>query len=391
MTSHFSTEWNAALQTLYGAVVDEERYIDFLDRVQHLIGAKFMVMGMFDPHDPARHVHRFSAPRSIGMTGAMEFLGLAAQSHSDGSDNMLAAGPQRILLDVDVYTDRDELQQRPTMKLLHEKYDAQHIGTVNAQPNNAWVDYFMFAHNSADFDNPERVREMVSFLVPHIGVASEIRRAFKLLETRYQAIFSALNFLRYGVALVLDNYEVMLTNEAFDQIVDAGDGLRLSNEKRLAGVTDEGEAALNAGLKEAIAAAGGSNATFRKTVPIERRGEEVPYIVDLAPFCDDVAGELNMKFHGALVFIVDPGQPSLLAHEGISAAFSLTGAEERVCRQLLDGQSNAEIAEANSVALPTVKSQVASIFGKSNVTSRADLVRLASKITPPIVEPDEKG
>ncbi|MEL7369820.1 MAG: hypothetical protein AAFN74_12960, partial [Myxococcota bacterium] len=121
------------LTSLYGSVVCEARLLDFLDQAQTYIQARFLVLGMFDPHEPERHAHRFSAPRSIGPEGALEFLALAAQSHVDGSQKMLDAEPQRILLDQDVYPGRVTLDERPTMKLLREKYQAPHIGVVNAQ------------------------------------------------------------------------------------------------------------------------------------------------------------------------------------------------------------------------------------------------------------------
>ena len=386
MELKFTQEWNSTLQTLYSAVVNEERYIDFMDQTQRLIEARFMVLGMFDPHDPQRHLHRFAAPRAIGLEGAMEFLGLAAQYHSDGSDKMLAAGPQKVILDVDIYEDREELEARSTMKLLREKYDATHIGTVNAQPNNAWVDYFMFAHNKEQFTKPEKVRAAASFFVPHIGIASEIRRAFKLLEQRYQAIFGALNFLRYGVALVLDTGEVLLTNQSFDAMLEERNGLRVSSDKKLAAIAEGMDPDFQKALSETIAAAEGGNTRFRKTVAIHRSNGATPYIMDLAPFCDDISGELNLSVSGALLFMIDPDQPTVLSHRGLSAAFSFTEAEDNVCRQVLDGRTNSEIAETNNVALQTVKSQVSSVFSKARVTDRASLMRLASKISPPIAD-----
>ena len=389
MAIQFNKRWNASLQMLYGAVVDEDRYIDFLDHMQKLIEARFLVLGMFDPHDPERNAHRFSAPRAIGFEGAAEFLGLAAQSHTDGSDSMLDAGPREILLDFEVYSDRETLDARPTMKLLREKYDAQHIGVVNAQANKAWVDYLMFAHHQDDFQEAEKIRDAVNFFVPHIGVASEIRRAFAQLQRRYQAVFSALNFLRYGVALIIENGETLLTNQTFDAMLDRKDGLVLSSNKKLSAVSTETDGVFQKGLLDAIGAARGGNTSFRETCAIERLSDATPYILDFAPFCDEVSGELNQQIFGALLFMVDPDEAGVLSHKGLSTAFGFTQAEDIVCRQVLDGFSNNDIADANNVALPTVKSQVSSIFAKSRVSDRAGLTRLASKVTPPLIDPDE--
>ena len=383
--------WRDALTALYGSAVDEGRYVDFLDQTQQLIGSRFLVLGMFDPHDPGRHVHRFAAPTTIGVEGAATFLGLAAESHADGSDSMLAVEPQRVLLDKDVYDDRDALDQRPTMKHLRETYDATHIGVVNAQANGAWVDYMMFAHNDAEFGDPEGLRALVGELAPHIGVASEIRRAFRLLEQRYQAVFAALNHLRYGVALILDNGEMLLCNATFDAMLAERDGLRLAADRRLRCADARAEDAFENGLRETLAAARGRRRDYRKTVSLPRANGATSYILDFAPFTDEVSGELNVNIEGALLFLVDPEQSSVISHQGLSTAFGLTTAENVVCRQVLDGRSNSEIAETNGTALPTVKSQVSSIFAKTRVSDRAGLMRLASKVSPPLAESEDNG
>lgn len=57
---------------------------------------------------------------------------------------------------------------------------------------------------------------------------------------------------------------------------------------------------------------------------------------------------------------------------------TLTTAEQEVCALLLAGCSNAEIARARGSAVRTIANQIASIFRKLDVSSRAELAaRLA--------------
>ena len=387
MEKVFDERWSTALKSLYKSVVKEENYVDFLDQVQSLTQARFLILGMFDPHN-RQHVHRFAAPSAIGTAGAAEYLALAAQSHEDGMRKMLSAGPQNVVLDIDVYDNLEQLEDLPTMKHLREKYAANHIASVNAQPNNAWVDYVMLAHDDAPYKNPEAVRASIEYFVPHIGVASEIRRAFTLLEERYKAIFAALDYLRYGVALVLDTGEMLLSNSAFDRIVETRTGLRLTGDRKLVANSEESNAQFQTTLAETLQAAKGEQPNYRKTIAIDRADSLTPFILDFVPFCDDIAGELNVKVEGALLFMVNPENPAILSHDGLSAAFQFTPAETKVCRQVMDGYSNMDIADANDVTLPTVKSQVSAIFSKTRVTNRSGLMRLASKVTPPLKEPE---
>lgn len=53
---------------------------------------------------------------------------------------------------------------------------------------------------------------------------------------------------------------------------------------------------------------------------------------------------------------------------------SLTPAEQAVVRQIVDGQSNAVIALARGTSIRTVANQIAAIFEKVGVSSRAELV-----------------
>lgn len=60
------------------------------------------------------------------------------------------------------------------------------------------------------------------------------------------------------------------------------------------------------------------------------------------------------------------------------ASPSLTNAERAVMALLLEGKSNAEIAKARKTAVRTVANQVASLFRKYGVGSRAEL---AARVT----------
>lgn len=52
----------------------------------------------------------------------------------------------------------------------------------------------------------------------------------------------------------------------------------------------------------------------------------------------------------------------------------LTPAEQAVVRAILDGESNAAIARARGTSTRTVANQIAAIFDKIGVSSRAELV-----------------
>jgi DNA-binding CsgD family transcriptional regulator len=86
----------------------------------------------------------------------------------------------------------------------------------------------------------------------------------------------------------------------------------------------------------------------------------------------------------AAIFIAEAGMDPLPAIEALSALFGLTPAEKRVATHIAQGRTRAEIAVAQGVSDGTVKSQLDSIFGKTETGNQRDLQNLIRDLTPPL-------
>jgi DNA-binding CsgD family transcriptional regulator len=81
----------------------------------------------------------------------------------------------------------------------------------------------------------------------------------------------------------------------------------------------------------------------------------------------------------AMVLIEDPAISSVAARtESARAAYGLTAAELRVARRLIEGLTLAEIAAVDGVSPLTVRSQLKSIFAKTDTRRQAEVVRKLS-------------
>jgi len=60
----------------------------------------------------------------------------------------------------------------------------------------------------------------------------------------------------------------------------------------------------------------------------------------------------------------------------VADLFGLSPAEVRVLALLLEGHAAADIASRTSTSMPTVRTHIRGIFGKTGVTRQVDLVRL---------------
>jgi DNA-binding CsgD family transcriptional regulator len=77
----------------------------------------------------------------------------------------------------------------------------------------------------------------------------------------------------------------------------------------------------------------------------------------------------------AAIFITDPEQLVEPSREVLRRLYGVTPAEHRLAALLVQGQSLRQAAEIRQVTIATARSQLKSIFRKTNVCSQNQLVR----------------
>ena len=85
----------------------------------------------------------------------------------------------------------------------------------------------------------------------------------------------------------------------------------------------------------------------------------------------------------AIVCLIFPlGRRRIASVRQLIALFGLSPAEARLARALCHGETLEEYAEAQSVKLPTVKTQLRAVFAKTQTDRQVVLVSLISSIPP---------
>jgi DNA-binding CsgD family transcriptional regulator len=110
-------------------------------------------------------------------------------------------------------------------------------------------------------------------------------------------------------------------------------------------------------------------------------GVPARYTILLQPSRGRGAGDSNAP-HAIVCLIFPLGRRRIASARQLIALFGLSPAEARLARALCHGETLEEYAEAQSVKLPTVKTQLRAVFAKTQTDRQVALVSLISSIPP---------
>ena len=222
-------------------------------------------------------------------------------------------------------------------------------------------------HHVADFSNDHVA--LMRRLVPHLQRAVLVRRELGIHDLATVAAWEALE--RSGIALMtLDRLgQAVLITGCARQLCDRADGLRLTGSG-LRALDPTADAALQ--RAQALARFGGAAIPIL-TVP---RTFGKPYRVLIVGIPPIDAAEPGPS---VLVLIRAP-DVHVPPHLGLlRELFGLTFAETRLVHTLIGGDTVQDHADRTDTRLHTVRSQLRSVFEKTDTASQAALCRLVAR------------
>jgi DNA-binding CsgD family transcriptional regulator len=212
--------------------------------------------------------------------------------------------------------------------------------------------------------------QLLSLLVPHIQRAFGIHFRLAALRGRSAGVERALDKLHFGIVFVNSAQSVLIMNERAQQCIRLADGLRLRGNKLSLTAPSESsrfESVLAAATKTGSAGGFSAGGTMLAT---RRRGR--PLCITVAPLrSSGLATDA-----AAVVFIADPDGNIELPADLLRRSYKLTQAESRLTLLLVEGHSVKDAASVLQVSLNTAKTQLKSIFVKTQVRRQAELVKL---------------
>lgn len=226
--------------------------------------------------------------------------------------------------------------------------------------------------------SPE-IKAKFDLLLPHIQRAMQLR--LRALESGRQAAIglAGLSTLTFAVIICDGNAAVEFANPAAEQMAASGSGLRIARRSdgatlQLTTRTQE----LHSLVRNA--ASGGAGGAMR----IDSPGETLLILVAPLPGNHDLAATFGSR---VMVSIKGTGLDGRPSKTHLAALFNFTATESVLALALMSSKSIDEIAVERGVKIPTLRTQLASMFAKTGTDNQRDLVRLLGTI--PQVQSDK--
>lgn len=218
-------------------------------------------------------------------------------------------------------------------------------------------------------------KEAVSLLrdlVPHL------RRALRL-QARLEGgagplTLALLDQLPWGVFFIDASFRIVQVNSAGEEILRQRDGLMCLGGRLLA-VSRMDHSRLQAALARAIGAEPRSGSDLAIARPSGLRA----WLVSLAPLGARFHGLFSVSSARVFLHVVDPETRPRSEEERLQAFYCLTRAETRLAVDLLRDLSLANIAELRGLSLETIRSQLKSVFAKTQTNRQSELSALLAR------------
>ncbi len=234
-----------------------------------------------------------------------------------------------------------------------------------------------------NFNRPKRAGQfgrteidIATALHSHLIRAFKLARVFEAPRAMGEAALAALDQSTKGLFILDGVGRLLHANRAGQAIVRRSQALVLV-AGRLAGAN----AGASRALEALILAAASPDPAIRAggSMALPAPDGRAPLSVTVAPL---QAARWPMVTSGpsVLACVTDLEAELDVSEARLRELFALTAAEARVARSLLLGKRPQQVAQASGVSVTTVRSQLASIFGKTGAADQAELSRLLMRI-----------
>ena len=212
--------------------------------------------------------------------------------------------------------------------------------------------------------------KLLECLMPHLRHALQLQHRITSQMQLANSIHQSLDQLPYGVILIRANMRIDYCNKKANDILDETNSLIINND-RLHTNKKESDLKLQTSIRECIR---NSDNNKKSSFVIDNKHSLLQLY--FYPFRKNSSlnndGTAPVR---AAIFILDSSNISLPSANEISQILGISKAQSVLARGLYEGKDINQLSEERGVTVNTTRSQTKSIFKKTGVHSKSQLIR----------------
>ncbi|HSW20853.1 MAG TPA: helix-turn-helix transcriptional regulator [Ramlibacter sp.] len=211
-------------------------------------------------------------------------------------------------------------------------------------------------------------------LLPHLKRAVTLHAHIDRSESERELYASAVDRLMICTIILDEHGRILQTNQVADELLRAGDGLRIRGSALEAAYPTE-HRELQRLVKGALFARLRPDAAIVEAMAVTRPsgGSSLGVVVRGVPPSEWSEGRRRPS---VVVFVRDPQSRPQAPLDVVQQMLGLTRSEAVLALQLADGLSLDEAAQALAIQRNTARAHLRAIFSKAGVTRQSELVRI---------------
>lgn len=249
-----------------------------------------------------------------------------------------------------------------------------HVLAVDIRTPDHAVFPFRITRAEAGAHFTQKDRERLKQLLPHLRRALHFSTQLDRSESLRALYVQALGLLAVAAITFDKAGRILQMNSTAEQLIKAGDGLKLSGGYLEAHYPADNRI-LQAAIRKSVARLDTAKPKINETLSVTRPSGKVALglVLQCVPVQDWAGGDDQPA---ALLFVRDAESRTQAPNSVIGKMFSLTPAETVLAVELANGSSLEEAAETLGIRRNTARAHLRAIFSKTGVRRQTELVRI---------------
>ncbi|OIO69692.1 MAG: hypothetical protein CO186_09965 [Zetaproteobacteria bacterium CG_4_9_14_3_um_filter_49_83] len=362
---------NHLIGLIYDAACDSSKWRHVLQGICQLTHSKSAVL-LYQDHE-IQHASTFA---SFGLEPQWLELYNTTYGQKDPALDIIGSVPTGQLTASHLTGSEEELYNSDTYKEFYKPQDIYHLAGTWLLKNDARSALLGFQRpHHTPFYEAEILFQM-NELVPHLQRALHIHKIYTASLIKNEAFALGLDSLKVGVIFFNNQLQIIFCNKSAEQIIENHPAITIRNESVFA-TSAADNLKIRHGLARAAIADQNDETDGITAIGLRHPDATTPLPTIISPIRQsDFRDNIAAGTASIVMTITNPDQMMINSPSLLEDIYGLSPSEAEVALHLANGITPTEIAAKKNVKLPTIRTQLISIYHKVGVKSQAQLIKI---------------